>query len=185
MCPKSGAASDAALVAAKRYRLGPHGTRGHNKAFETARRHDGYRRGLLSPFAGGGASGLKSAVRGCFLGLENIDAASNRASAARSGSSRGACGYRSPSMTPRMAAIAAASSSSGRSIVGTAAVLLRVIPCGSSCSGLVNARPTPRQAGRWAPSRQARPLRPSPLNKAAERVACGPPGGSAAASTRK
>jgi hypothetical protein len=181
MCPKSGAASDAALVAAKRYRLGPHGTRGHNKAFETARRHDGYRRVRRSPLTRGGAFRAKVSK----VWTLSPTAASNLARAARSGSSRGACGYRSPSMTPRMAAIAAASSSSGRSIVGTAAVLLRVIPCGSSCSGLVNARPTPRQAGRWAPSRQARPLRPSPLNKAAERVACGPPGGSAAASTRK
>jgi hypothetical protein len=46
-------------------------------------------------------------------------AASNLASAARRGSRRGAWGYRSPSMTPRIAAITAASSSSGRSIFGT------------------------------------------------------------------
>jgi hypothetical protein len=47
-------------------------------------------------------------------------AASSPASAARSGSRRGACGYRSPVMRPRMAAATAASSSAGRSIVGTA-----------------------------------------------------------------
>jgi hypothetical protein len=46
--------------------------------------------------------------------------ASSLARAARSGSSRGAWGYRSPAMMRRRADVTAASSSSGRSIVGTA-----------------------------------------------------------------
>jgi hypothetical protein len=53
----------------------------------------GYRRARLSALAGGGASGV------------GFDAASNLASAARSGSRRGAWGYRSPSMTSRIAAV--------------------------------------------------------------------------------
>jgi hypothetical protein len=67
-------------------------------------------------------------VVGCLpragaFGSSGAIAASSLASAARSGSRRGACGYRSPSMTPRIAAVTTASSSSGRSIVGTAGTL--------------------------------------------------------------
>jgi hypothetical protein len=68
----------------------------------------GYRRARLSALAGGRA--FESGV--------GVDAASSLASAAGRGA--GAQGYRSPSMTPRIAAVTAASSSSGRSVVGTA-----------------------------------------------------------------
>jgi hypothetical protein len=82
----------------------------------------GYRRARLSALAGERGS-LGS--RGEPNGVPTL-AASNLASAARSGSRRGAWGYRSPSMTPRIAADTAASSSAGRSIVGTAELALPV-----------------------------------------------------------
>ena len=73
----------------------------------------GYRRARLSALAGGGA--FRSGVG---FGA----AASSLASAARSGSSRGAWGYWSSAMVRRIAAVTAASSSAGRSIVGTARI---------------------------------------------------------------
>ena len=72
----------------------------------------GYRRARLSALAGGGAFGYRF----------GFVAASNLASAARSGSKRGAWGNLSSAMTPRIAAVTAASSSAGRSIVGTARI---------------------------------------------------------------
>jgi hypothetical protein len=66
-------------------------------------------------------SGLAFGVAACdFVSSGNeVRAASSRASAAFSGSSRGACGNRSPSITPLSAATTAASSSSGKSTIGT------------------------------------------------------------------
>jgi hypothetical protein len=80
----------------------------------------GYRRARLSALAGGAAfaamldfSTLFSLVVFRAGAAFAADAASSLASAARSGSRRGAWGYRSPSMTPRIADATAASSSSG------------------------------------------------------------------------
>jgi hypothetical protein len=75
-----------------------------------------YRRARLSALAGEGSFGEPSGgAFGCGVGF---DAASNLASAARSGSRRGARGNLSVSMARRIAAVIAASSSSVRSIVG-------------------------------------------------------------------
>jgi hypothetical protein len=82
----------------------------------------GYRRARLSALAGGafgsvvGFGAVLPSIGGRF------DAASSLANAARRGSKRGAWGKRSSSMTPRIAAVTAASSSAGRSIVGTARI---------------------------------------------------------------
>jgi hypothetical protein len=70
----------------------------------------GCRRPRLSPFAGVGAFGT---------GVGSAVAASSFPSAARNGSSRGACGYRSSSIARRTVAATAASSSFVRLIVGT------------------------------------------------------------------
>jgi hypothetical protein len=91
-----------------------------------------YRRTRLSALAGGGAS-FGAAVAfpplvsllffraaASFGAVSPRDAASSLANAARSGSRRGAWGYRSSAMTRRIAAVTAASSASVRSIVGTA-----------------------------------------------------------------
>jgi hypothetical protein len=69
-----------------------------------------YRRARLAALAGGGVFGF----------VVGSAAASSFPSAARSGSKRGAWGNRSSSMARRMAAVTAASSSAGRSIVGMA-----------------------------------------------------------------
>jgi hypothetical protein len=70
-------------------------------------------RARLSALAAGGAFGFK------FETVSDLVAASNLASAARSGCRRGAWGSLSSSIARRIAAVTAASSSSGRSIVGT------------------------------------------------------------------
>jgi hypothetical protein len=85
---------------------------GLKTASDRAPHHDGFSAvPRLSPFAGGDAFAVAFAAFAA-------DAASNLASATRSGSSRGARGYLSSSMARRIAAVTAASSSSGRSIIG-------------------------------------------------------------------
>ena len=102
--PTPGAICAAAAAAPSASQPGPHGTPPAAKASLTS------------------GSGLRAAASAYRLspGLDLGGAGSSFASAARSASNRGARGNRSSSMARRSAAITAASSSSGRSIVATA-----------------------------------------------------------------
>ena len=87
-----------------------------------------YRRARLSALAGGAAFGSGvglGALAIASLSPVSMTASSNFAIAARIGTSRGAWGNLSSSMVRRIAAVTAASSSSVRSIVGTARITRR------------------------------------------------------------